>query len=361
MTKKSLGYVELEWTCPNCGSRNPGQVTVCTNCGTAQPEDVEFHQPAEEKIIQDAEVVEKAKLGPDIHCAFCGTRNPANATTCKNCGADLAEGSQREAGRVIGAHRDQAASDIKCHYCGTMNPAEARQCKNCGSTLHLQEEIVPPKPKKTETSSRGGISTGIIIAIGAIVVVGCIALFIFLNRTDDIVARVNDVSWERQIIIMGLAPASYEAWRDQVPQEADLGACREEHRYTADSPQPGSREVCGTPYSVDTGSGFAEVVQDCEYLVYDDKCQYTVLEMQPVDSLILTGSDLDPQWPAVRLEADQQEGDRQESYQIIFSADGDRYTYTTRDPDEYNDFVIGSNWTLKVNQLGGVVDVEPAP
>lgn len=54
MTKKSLGYVELEWTCPNCGSRNAGQETVCVHCGTAQPEDVSFHQPAEEKIITDA-------------------------------------------------------------------------------------------------------------------------------------------------------------------------------------------------------------------------------------------------------------------------------------------------------------------
>jgi hypothetical protein len=112
---------------------------------------------------------------------------------------------------------------------------------------------------------------------------------------------------------------------------------------------------------VDTGSGFAEVVQDCEYQVYDDLCEYTVLEMQPIDSLVLTGTDLHPQWPALSLQADQQEGEREEAYRIVFSADGERYTYTTHDPQEYEDYVVGSNWTLKINPLGGVVDVEPAP
>lgn len=362
MTKKSLGYVELEWTCPNCGGRNPGQETVCVHCGTAQPEDVAFQQPAEEEIITNAEVVAKAKIGPDIHCAYCGTRNPGDATTCTNCGADLREGTKRESGQILGAHRDEPAPDVKCQYCGTMNPAAARQCANCGSTLDLQEEAVQDRPQKPQGQSSGGwLSKGVLIVAGVLLLVSCIALFIFLNKTDDVVGRVNDVAWERRIIIMGLVPASYETWRDEVPQNADLGVCRDEHRYNSDSPKPNSVEVCGTPYSVDTGSGFAEVTQDCEYQVYDDFCKYTVLEMQPVDSLVLSGTDLNPQWPVLRLQTDQQEGERQESYRIDFSADGDLFTYTTRDPQEYDDFVIGSTWILKVNQLGGVVDVEPAP
>ncbi len=362
MSKKSLGYVELEWTCPNCGGRNPGQVKVCGNCGAAQPEDVSFHQPAEEDIITDAEVIEKAKLGPDIHCAYCGTRNSADAATCANCGADLAEGSKRESGQILGAHRDEAAPDIECQYCGTMNSGTALQCKNCGSTLQLEEKALPDSPTKQKPTPRGTrLNKWILIAVGVLIVVSCIALFFFLNQTDDVVGQVNNVSWERQIIIMGLVPANHRTWRDEVPQNADLGVCREEHRYTSDNPQPNSTEVCGTPYNVDTGSGFAEVVQDCEYQVYDDMCEYTVLELQPVDTLILTGSDLNPQWPALRLQTDQQEGEREERYSVVFSADGEQYTYTTRNPQEYDDFVIGSNWTLSVNQLGSVVDVEPAP
>ena len=361
MAKKSLGYVELEWTCPNCGGRNSGQETVCVHCGTAQPKDVSFDQPAEEKIITDAKVIEKVKLGPDIHCAFCGTRNPGDATTCINCGADLAEGLQRESGAVLGAHRQETAVDIKCQYCGTMNPGTARRCANCGSTLQLEKETAKPQPIKQDKKTSGSLSRWILIALGIVLLISCIAGFIFLSRTEDISGQVNNVSWERKIVLLGLVRVNREAWRDEVPSDADLGVCRQEHRYTSDNPQPNSTELCGTPYSVDKGSGFAEVVQECQYQVYDDLCQYSALELQPVDTLGLTGTDLNPQWPAVRLQADQQEGEREESYRVVFRADGEQYTFTTRDPQEFAKFVVGTNWTLKVNQLGGVVEVEPAP
>ncbi len=362
MTKKSLGYVELEWICPNCGSRNPGRVTVCRNCGTAQPPDVSFHQPAEEEIITDAEVIEKAKSGPDIHCAYCGARNPADAETCTNCGADLDEGTQREAGKILGAHRDEEADPVECRYCGTMNPATALECSNCGATLKIEKPDPPaPKPVSKAKQASGGIGRWILIGGGILLAVACIALFIFINQTDDITGRVNNVSWERQIVILGLAPVNREAWRDEIPQGAEVNSCREEFRYASDSPEPNSVEVCGTPYSVDTGSGFAEVVQECEYQVYDDLCQYTVLELLPVDTRVLDGSDLNPRWPNLDLGPDQQEGERNETYRIVFSADGERYTYTTRDPQEYAEFDMGSNWILTVNQLGNVVDVQPSP
>ena len=358
MTKKSLGYVELEWKCPNCGGRNSGREKICANCGAAQPQDVEFEQAAEERIIEDATVIESAKIGPDIHCAFCGTRNRGDAKQCSQCGADLAEGTARDSGDVIGAHKDEPAPEIKCDYCGTMNPGTAHNCQNCGANLHLEK---PKTAAPKQESRRGGPSTAILIAIGVIIVAACIGLFIFLNQTDDVQARVSDLSWERSIVILGLAPVSRTAWQDEIPQEAEIGQCRQEHRYTSDDPQPNSTEVCGTPYTVDTGSGLGEVVQDCQYQVYDDRCEYTVLQLLPVDTLVLSGSDRNPQWPALRLQSDQEEGERQESYRITFSADGETFTHVTNDADEYRSFTPGSNWTLKVNQLGGVTDVQPAP
>ena len=65
MAKESLGYVELEWTCPFCNTRNPGRAKVCRNCGAAQPKDVQFHQAGEDKIVTDQEGLEMAKGGPD--------------------------------------------------------------------------------------------------------------------------------------------------------------------------------------------------------------------------------------------------------------------------------------------------------
>lgn len=89
MQRSSKGVVQLEWVCPNCDSRNPGPVKNCENCGAAQPENVQFQRAAEEKLITDEKAVAAAKAGADIHCGFCGTRNPATAATCSQCGADL--------------------------------------------------------------------------------------------------------------------------------------------------------------------------------------------------------------------------------------------------------------------------------
>jgi DNA-directed RNA polymerase subunit RPC12/RpoP len=94
MAKKSLGYVELEWHCPNCSTRNPGTKKTCLSCGMPQPEDVKFQQAANKQLIKDEEQLEKASQGADIHCYYCGSRNAVNATSCSQCGADLSEGSQ---------------------------------------------------------------------------------------------------------------------------------------------------------------------------------------------------------------------------------------------------------------------------
>ena len=72
--KRTLGYVQLEWTCPNCNSRNPGGVKSCQNCGAPQPENVQFERTADEKLITDEKEIKAAAAGPDIYCGFCGTR-----------------------------------------------------------------------------------------------------------------------------------------------------------------------------------------------------------------------------------------------------------------------------------------------
>jgi len=46
MTKKTIGYVKLAWTCPHCDGENHGPRKFCNGCGAPQPQDVEFHQAA---------------------------------------------------------------------------------------------------------------------------------------------------------------------------------------------------------------------------------------------------------------------------------------------------------------------------
>lgn len=168
------------------------------------------------------------------------------------------------------------------------------------------------------------------------------------------------VRWERSIPVEALAPVEREAWIDEIPEEAEVGACSQEQRSTSNEPVSNSIEVCGTPYTVDTGSGFGEVVQDCVYEVFDDRCTYTVMDWTVFDTVTVTGTDLNLIWPEVSLVNDQREGEPAEEYVVTFSSDGDTYTYSAGDANEFGRFEVGSTWILTVNALGGVSSVEAA-
>ena len=360
MAKESLGYVELEWTCPFCNTRNPGRAKVCRNCGAAQPKDVQFHQAGEDKIVTDQEGLEMAKGGPDVHCPFCGTRNPAGATKCSRCGGDLTGAEQREEGQIIGAAHTEPAPDIKCDYCGTLNPATNAKCKNCGSPLGVAVKPAAAAP----TAAPAKVSPVLMIAGAIILLLICGAIAFFFMRgasTESNVARVSNVNWKRSIVVMGYAPATLSTWADELPQGAEINYCSERQRGRSAFATENSEEVCGTPYLVDQGTGFGEMVQDCEYIVYDDYCEYTIMRLQPVGVMDETGSDLNPFWPETRLQTDQELGEHTQTYQITFDINGESVVYQTTNPDEFLQFQPNSAWEVEVNGFGRIVDIRPAP
>ncbi len=354
--KKTVGHVELEWTCPNCQGRNPGRVTVCANCGAPQPPNVEFHQAAEEKLITDEATIQRAEAGPDIHCPYCGARNPAGSKTCSQCSGDLSEGKARESGKVLGAQRTAPAPDVKCPACGVMNPAKALKCSSCGATL----TAAAPTPTAAPAGPACGVSSGILIGLGVAVLLLIVALFVLLGRTNDVVGRVNNVQWERRIAILGYATAQHQAWRDEVPAQGEIKSCRQAERSRSNQPQPNSTEVCGTPYTVDEGSGYGKVVQDCQYIVRADLCTYTIQELQVVDTVVDRGNDLLPEWPTLQLRSKQQAGERTESFVVTFSVDGKEYTYRPNNAAAFAQFAPGSRWTLQINGLGDITDLKLA-
>jgi len=360
---KELGYVELEWTCPACKTRNPGTQKFCSGCGAAQPKDVKFETPGQAELIEDKDKIAQAKAGPDIHCGFCGARNTATAKVCHQCGADLTQGKAREAGGVVGAFDANAPKEVKCAACGMMNKASAKTCTRCGAPLGKPAPAAAPAP--IPAASGGGGMNWIFIAVAALVVVGLIAFVVMGLRTSDKTAIVSDARWERTIQIVAPMPVRSSAWADQVPANAANISCRQEFRYTSGQPVEGSREVCGTPYTVDTGTGLGRVVQDCEYEVYDDMCSYTTMQLGVINTVVAQGSALQsgglaPKWPVANLAADQQLGDRQEQYVCVFNDDGEEYSFTVRTLAEYEECQPGSQWQLEVNSFDSVVSAKPA-
>jgi ribosomal protein L40E len=361
MVKKTLGYVELEWTCPRCGTRNSGSKKSCASCGAAQPERVAFQQAAEEKLITDKDEIARAKAGPDVHCAFCGARNPAGAEECTQCGADLTSATARESGQVLGAFRDGPAPQVECPSCGAPNPATAYKCSQCNASLPRAKRPTPPKQVASGSTSKSkGLKIGILGGI-ALALLACVLLFALLNpwrSSEEVTGVVQGLSWSRSIEIEELRNVSHEDWRDEIPSGASLGRCTKKHHHTQDEPAPGADEVCGTPYTIDKGSGYGEVVQDCQYKVYADWCAYTTQVWTKVDVVTLRGDDPVPHWPNPALNAGRRQGDRDESYQIHFDTGEQVVTYKTSDPDAFSRYHIGSTWVLRVNARGAAKPIE---
>jgi ribosomal protein L40E len=358
MTEKTLGYIELEWTCKRCGTKNAGTEKTCSNCGAGMADQDQFDLPAQQQLITDLEKLAQAEKGPDVHCGYCGTRNPAGADVCSQCGADLKEALARQKGQVLGAFSTQPAPDIICPSCGSANPAGASRCVNCAGSLSAGRQPAAPAvsaPQKAPKSNKTLLIVG--AAVVAMVCLGAILFFILAGRSQAQTAVVQSVRWERNIEIVEQLPVDHQDWQDQVPAGAQIGACKQEYRFTQLEPAPGAEEVCGTPYTVDQGSGLAKVVQDCEYRVYDDWCDYTQLEWVVVETSTSQGNDMNPLWPSVSLKAGQQEGGRDESYVVVFQSEGETYTYGASDSGEFFLFVPGSEWTIEVNTVGAINEI----
>ena len=186
-----------------------------------------------------------------------------------------------------------------------------------------------------------------------------VILIILANQTTENRGEVRAVEWQLSVEIMEQRPVEREDWEDDLPRDAVNVSCKDKYYETRSEPAPKSTEVCGTPYTIDQGSGAGQVVQDCEYRVYASSCTYTVLDWTVVETLETSGFDNNPYWPVVNLSSDQREGNRTENYAVTFAADGKNYSYHPDNADSFSQFVPGSEWTLTINGLNAITDIKP--
>jgi len=349
--RRTLGYVQNEWTCPNCSTRNKGSVKACENCGAPQPENVQFELPSEQKLVKDEASIKAAQSGADIHCGFCGTRNPATAETCSQCGGNLKEGKARQAGQVMKAPAAQPKV-IKCDNCGIENPASNAVCSNCGSPLpKIAAPIMaaqaaaglnpgaPAAPKKTNWALIGGILAAVAIC--------CSVLGYMFLASDSVQATVVDVRWQTSVPVQEIRAVDYSNERGNPPSEAYNVSCHDE-----------SREVC-EQRTIDKGNGYSEVVEEC----HDETeryCSYTVDEWTTIQTYTLDGDNLRPVYESPNIANGQRLGNESEELTVTFSLEnGEQETYSPDTVSEFQQFQVGSTWTLKINKFGSVVGIEP--
>jgi ribosomal protein L32 len=311
---------------------------------------VEFVAPAERKVVTDEKSLKRAKAGADIYCAFCETRNPATQEACIQCGADLTEGKRRKAGGEV--RQRKAEKMIACPSCDTENASSNHTCSECGAPL-MGENVVTARamPKSTGTEQAKNKldskkKNNWIVAIVIAVILCCIAgAIFFFSPSKSVTGTVDDVYWQTSIPLQEEGEVNYSNERGSPPSGAYDVSCHTE-----------SEEVC-TEEMVDQGNGFAEVVKNCE-THSEEYCSYSVMEWQTVETFTLDGHDYAPEYANPSLSSGQRLGNEDVTYTVTFSADSEMLDYSVDDLDEYRQFQIDSEWTLKMNRLGGIVSVE---
>lgn len=333
-------FVRLVWTCPNCGVRNPGPQRSCTQCGTPQPPDVEFGLPAQAEVVTDTDEIEAARRGADIHCTYCGTRNPANATHCSQCGADLSEGQVRRAGGELSPISQEKHT---CPACSYENTADARFCRQCGAPLEKSAPaFAPPSPSITRKRK----SPFWLFALLGLLL-ACAGLFaLFITPTKQVEGVVTSVHWRTEVVVQELVPVRYEDEIGNPPFDAYDVSCRDE-----------TKQVCEEK-TIDLGNGYAQVVQECRDET-ERYCSYTRDEWRDRQRYTMEGNDLSPRYAQPALTGKQRLGTPRLTMTVYFDTPSGEKTYTLSDLSAFQQFTPGSRWRLQLNALGGIVTVQP--
>ena len=346
MARRSRGFVQLEWVCPNCSTRNPGPIKSCRNCGAPQPESVQFERAAEEAVVKDPAALQAAQAGADYICPYCQTRNRATATVCVQCGGDLVAAKRRAAGAELAAATGPKV--VVCTNCGTANASTRSNCSNCGSPLPRSAPApqVGLSANASSSASRKPSRWWIWAGIAAAAVVCATVVGLFALPAASVSATVSSVHWETSVPVQEMRTVHYSNESGAPPAGAYNVSCHDE-----------SREVCAESV-IDQGNGFGEVVQDC----HDETqqyCSYNVDEWDTIQTFSLQGSDLRPVFAQPSIAAGQRLGDEKVDLIVVFESEKGQNRYSPSSVQEFAQYTVGSTWTLSLNALGGVVDVNP--
>ncbi len=345
-------FVELEWVCPNCNGVNKGSAKTCQSCGAPQPENVQFRRAANEQYVTDEKKIAMAASGADIHCGFCGTRNPGNAETCSQCGADLKEGKKRAAGQTLQA---SAAPKVSaCSACGAENPSGERICTQCGAPLQRAPQPVAAvlsnaavaDASRAVSNSNSKRNWLIAAGIAGTLLLCCVVLgLVFLLPSKTVQGTVTGLEWQTFVPVQEIQPVNYNDRTGSPPADAYNVSCRTEQE-----------EIC-TTRMVDQGNGFAEEVQDC-HTESTQYCDYTVDEWTTIQTYTLSGADNHPVYDNPTIASDQRIGDRTQELTVYFQTPDGQEIYKPNSVSEFEQFTIGSTWNLTLNMVGGVLSVE---
>ncbi|BDS15040.1 hypothetical protein [Aureispira anguillae] len=302
------------WDCTSCGYKGViGPETECSNCGADRPKNVKFYMADEKDIVQDPDVLQKAKEGPDWRCSYCGQNNKNAESTCKDCGNP----------------RGVADKQLDVKDYSTQNVPRSGD----GTRSKPQAQVVAEPPK---TLNKKGCF--FILAI-------LISLAIALSWSHEIEVQVESFEWERTIRVEENKKIKEEGW--SLPQGGELiTSFREIHHYEqvldhyetrtrTQQRATGTEEyVCGKR---DLGNGYFEdkYCTRTTYESYEEEYQEPIYRDEPVyqtkysywiyrwlisKPIVTTGKNQEPIWGDtydIKTQSNLREAGRKGMYAVI--------------------------------------------
>lgn len=387
--KKIEGY----WDCAHCDTKGIGGLTkTCPNCGNPQAKDVKFYLKTGTKKYLEPEIAEDYGKGADWVCAFCGSYNRYNATSCKNCGAAKADAEEDYFGRKVKVIPEEDYNLEE--YEPDEEPSspsyeEEDRRDNTGSydtsdyissnTCNKEDETYLSKAQSFFSNVNFKAILGIAGGIAATIALIVILISIFTPKNYD--AQISDKTWNRSVTIQELRTLKEDDW--DVPAGGRVYDERKEIRtydhkidhYDTEEYQVSRQEFDHYDYEyVDNGDGtFTEkktpvyvTVYDTKYRkvpvyvdipVYDIKYYYKIDRWCYDRTAKSSGKTDNPYWPEFNLASKERESGRNETYTVYFKVDEKTYSKNFS-YEEWKAYRLGSKVTITV-VAGIVTEVEP--
>jgi hypothetical protein len=249
--EESQGFYEMLWDCDHCDARGllGKSQRHCANCGAPQNPDKRYFPKEGEQQRVDGHAYE----GSDLTCPACSAPQSAKAKNCTNCGSVLDGAAQ------VRGVADAAAPAAR------------------------------PAPQRRRR--RWPFVVAVIAIFGAGIWWRCI-------RTQQAQVTVSGHTWQRTIAVEEFGERQEEAWRNEVPPDAQFPTCRERERSKR---QVEDGEECHNERR-DKKDGTFEQIKKCKPKyrsepVMDSWCRFTARRWRPVTEAKTSGSGLAPAWP----------------------------------------------------------------
>lgn len=209
-------------------------------------------------------------------------------------------------------------------------------------------QAVAPKPAMpaVKPAAKKKISPTLIGAVLGFLAICCVGIYFVFGRTASTVeGTVTSVHWQTNVPLQEVQAVDHSNERGSPPSDAYNVSCHDE-----------SQEICEKK-TIDKGNGFSEVVEEC-HTETEQYCSYTVDEWKTIQTYTLEGDDLRPIYESPNVSSDQRIGDQTAEFTVNFSTDDGNKVYSPETISTFQQFSVGSTWTLELNLLGGVVGVK---